>query len=325
MTLASAAPVPVPGRPARLLLVHAHPDDETLATGVTIAHHVAAGDEVHVLTCTLGEEGEVIPDELAHLAADREDRLDAHRREELRGAMASIGARSHVLREGSPERWRDSGMAGSPSAEHPRAWAAAPLEEAAAAVREVIQQVDPDLVITYDQQGGYAHPDHIRTHEATCAALAAMPAAARPALFGIYTPRSWATQDRDWLAAHPVPGWTQPEGPYPPSVVDDAVVTHAVVDPDAVAAQAAALEHHRTQVTVAGETYALSNDVAARLSGREGFARLDPGTGQPLAGDQPAETGDGSDGLSRGPAERGQERPPLVGRTATAGSPESSG
>lgn len=173
-----AEPVLVRGRPARLLFVHAHPDDESLATGVAIAHHVAAGDEVHVLTCTLGEQGEVIPPELAHLDADHEDTLGEFRRDELRGAMTAIGARSQVLGEdpavGRLSRWRDSGMAGTPAAADPRCWVRSDDAEAVAAVRAVVDEVAPDLVVTYDADGGYAHPDHIRTHEVTRAAVAAM-------------------------------------------------------------------------------------------------------------------------------------------------------
>lgn len=302
MTLAE--PVLVRGRPARLLFVHAHPDDESLATGVAIAHHVAAGDEVHVLTCTLGEQGEVIPPELAHLDADHEDTLGEFRRDELRGAMTAIGARSQVLGEdpavGRLSRWRDSGMAGTPAAEDPRCWVRSDDGKAVAAVRAVVEEVAPDLVVTYDADGGYAHPDHIRTHEVTRAAVAAMDEGGRPALFGVFTPRSWAEEDREVLAALHAPaqaGWTQPSGEFPPSVVDDAVVTHAVVDESAIAHQEAALRHHRTQVTLGpSHTYALSNDVAALLPGREGFARLDLATGLPV------------------PGEPAGERPPLVAR-----------
>lgn len=299
-----AEPVLVEGRPARLLFVHAHPDDETLATGVAIAHHVAAGDDVHVLTCTLGEQGEVIPQELAHLDAEHEDTLGEFRRDELRGAMTTIGAHSAVLGEdraaGRLSRWRDSGMAGTPSAQDPRAWVGSDDAEAVAAVRAVIDGVAPDLVITYDARGGYDHPDHIRTHEVTRRALSAMAEGSRPALFGIFIPRSWAEQDREVLAVTDEVlglGWTLPTGDFPPSVVEDAVVTHAVVDASAVERQAGALRHHRTQVTLGPRsTYALSNDIAARLSGREGYARLDPATGEPLA------------------AEVVGERPPLVAR-----------
>lgn len=299
-----AEPVVVQGRPARLLFVHAHPDDETLASGVAIAHHVAAGDEVHVLTCTLGEQGEVIPPELAHLDADHEDTLGDFRRDELRGAMTAIGAGSTVLGQdpsaGRLSRWRDSGMAGSASAQDPRAWVQADRAEARAAVSAVIDEVAPDVVITYDADGGYSHPDHIRTHEVTREAVAALDEGSRPALFGTFTPRSWAQEDRDVLTVTDEVtglGWTLPTGEFPPSVVDDEVVTHAVLDPSVVERQASALRHHRTQVTLGPrDTYALSNDIAARLSGREGYARLDPGTGQPV------------------PAAPAAERPPLVVR-----------
>ena len=278
---------------ARLLFVHAHPDDESLATGVAIAHHVAAGDEVHVLTCTLGEQGEVIPPELAHLAAEHEDTLGEYRRDELRAAMAAIGARHRVLGEdpgsGRASRWRDSGMAGTAGAQHPRAWVRADDAVATEAVAEVIAEVEPDVVVTYDAAGGYAHPDHIRTHEVTRWAVAGRPEGSRPRLFGTFTPRSWAEEDREVLASLPglgERGWTLPTGEFPPSVVDDEVVTHAVVDEAAVDQQCAALRHHRTQVTLGpGRTYALSNDIAARLPGREGYAELDLGTGQPLPGD----------------------------------------
>src|SRR5690606_26861636 len=110
------------GQPAVVVAVHAHPDDETLATGIALAHFAARGDWVHVITCTLGEEGEVIPPELAHLEGSPE--LAQVRREELAGAMAVIGVRNEFLGSDTP-RWRDSGMAGSPAAQHPDAFAAA--------------------------------------------------------------------------------------------------------------------------------------------------------------------------------------------------------
>jgi N-acetyl-1-D-myo-inositol-2-amino-2-deoxy-alpha-D-glucopyranoside deacetylase len=274
-------------RAPRLLFVHAHPDDETLATGVALAHHVARGDDVHVLTCTLGEEGEVIPPELAHLEGAEGDPLAAHRREELRGAMEVLGVTSHLLgasADGERTTYRDSGMAGSAAAAHPRAWAGADLAEAAASVRAVIDDLRPDVVVTYDHTGGYRHPDHVRTHEATCRAVAT--AAEVPVLYAVLTPLSWAVEDRAWLAAH-VPadrGWVVPGAtdPFPSQVVPDAVVTHTVVDPSVVAVQSRALECHATQVVVGEGWYALSNHVVSRLAGREGYARLDAATGRPI-------------------------------------------
>jgi len=280
----------VDDRAPRLLFVHAHPDDETLATGVAIAHHVARGDDVHVLTCTLGEEGEVIPARLAHLEGAPGDPLAAHRREELRGAMEVLGVTHHLLGaagDGAPPAYRDSGMAGSPAAAHPRAWAGADLADAAAAVRAVLDDVRPDVVVTYDATGGYGHPDHVRTHDATCRAVAS--SADAPVLYAVLTPLSWAVEDRQWLAEH-VPadrGLVVPgdDDPFASSVVPDPVVTHAVVDPSVVPLQARALLSHETQVVVGDGWYALSNHVVSRLAGREGYARLDAATGRPTRED----------------------------------------
>jgi N-acetyl-1-D-myo-inositol-2-amino-2-deoxy-alpha-D-glucopyranoside deacetylase len=278
------------GRAPRLLFVHAHPDDETLATGVAIAHHVARGDDVHVLTCTSGEEGEVIPAHLSHLEGAPGDPLGAHRRHELRAAMDVLGVTSHLLGDpgdGGHLRYRDSGMAGSRAAAHPRAWAGADLADAAAAVRAVLDEVRPDVVVTYDATGGYRHPDHVRTHEATCRAVASC--ADVPVLYAVLTPMSWALEDRRWLAEHvpadrglAVPG---PDDAFMSSVVPDEVVTHRVVDPAVVAVQARALRAHETQVVVGDGWYALSNHVVSRLAGREGFARLDAASGRPTSQD----------------------------------------
>ena len=288
------------GTRAPLLFVHAHPDDETLTTGLAMAHYVRAGHQVHLLTCTLGEEGEVIPVELAGLSSAHTDTLGAHRREELRAAMAVLGVQHQVLGEnpaaGVGSRYRDSGMAGTPSAANPSAFVNADVDEAAALVAEVVRLVGPAAVVTYDRHGGYGHPDHIQTHRVTCAALASIEDDARPALLAVLTPQSWAREDRRWLARHRAASaagadahWLlpDPEGEYPVSVVDDGLVTHELVLPELVPMQAEALRRHRTQVTVAadGLTYTLSNDLAARLSGREGYAVLDPTTGE-LAGQQ---------------------------------------
>jgi N-acetyl-1-D-myo-inositol-2-amino-2-deoxy-alpha-D-glucopyranoside deacetylase len=272
-----------------LLFVHAHPDDETLTAGLTMARYVRGGHPVHVLTCTLGEEGEVIPPELHHLDAAHDDVLGPYRLGELADAMAVLGVTNEVLgaepAAGVLSRYRDSGMAGMPSAADPRAFVNADVDEAAALVAEVVRRVRPAVVVTYDQDGGYGHPDHVQTHRVTCAAIASLPLDERPALYAVLVPASWARQDREWLNDHaPVDtGWQlpDPDGDYPPSVVDDDLVTHEVVCPELVPLQAAALRAHVTQVTVAasGEVYALSNDIAVRIPGREGFSRLDPATG----------------------------------------------
>jgi N-acetyl-1-D-myo-inositol-2-amino-2-deoxy-alpha-D-glucopyranoside deacetylase len=279
--------------PRRLLFVHAHPDDETLTCGITMAHHVAAGDEVHVLTCTLGEEGEVIPPELAHLEGHPDDLLGPYRHGELIEAMSRIGAHLHVLGAdpgaGRLSRYRDSGMAGSAAAARPEAFARADPHVAADLVADVVRRVRPDVLVTYDVHGGYGHPDHIQTHRVTRAALQTLSAdEVPPRVFQLLTPLSWARADRAALpdlrpAAYglTVPA---PDAPYPPSVVPDEQVTHVVEDRAAKVVKNAALRAHRTQVIVATEDlHGLSNRIAIRTSEREGFGQVDPHTWRPVA------------------------------------------
>ncbi|RNI19489.1 N-acetyl-1-D-myo-inositol-2-amino-2-deoxy-alpha-D-glucopyranoside deacetylase [Flexivirga caeni] len=275
----------------RLVFVHAHPDDESLWTGLAIAHHAARGDEVQVLTCTLGEEGEVIPAELRHLElppgmprpVDAPDPLADLRRDELHSAVKELGARSvTVLADG---RYRDSGMAGTPSAQHPRAFTGAQTARVSHDIAAYLREMRPQIVVTYDAHGGYGHPDHIRTHEATRAAVASL--AEPPAFYTVVTPRSWAVEDRTWLAEHTTaPGVVvpSPDEAFLPSVVEDDVVTHVVIDADALEQQTAALRRHRTQVNVFDGYYTLSNAVATRLAAREAFVRLDPLSGAALPG-----------------------------------------
>lgn len=286
---------------ATLLFVHAHPDDETLTCGITMAHHAAMGDSVHVLTCTLGEEGEVVPPELAHLQGAAGDPLGPFRLEEVREAMRRLGVHHAVLgadpATGTTSSHRDSGMAGMASAEHPRAFAAADVETVGARVAEHCRALRPDVVVTYDATGGYEHPDHVQTHRVTMAALRQLGPEERPAYaFHICTPRSWVGPDRRWLREH-VPaelGLAYPadDDRVISSTVDDDLVTHVVIDPVHLPAQVGALDAHRTQLRVwPGGYYTLTNDVAARLAGREAFVRVDPETGdriEPAAGEGPA-------------------------------------
>lgn len=271
-----------------LLFVHAHPDDETLATGVTVAQRAIEGADVHVLTCTLGDEGEVIPADLAHHLSALDDTLGAYRRVELRAAMEALGAVEHVLGEDvrgpGNAAFRDSGMAGTPTMDHPRALCRVPLHEVADAIGEHLRALRPDVVVTYDPCGGYQHPDHVRVHQATCAAVAELAEGERPALWAVVVRRSRAMGDRRWLAENvatqeritvPAPGED-----YPAAVVDDALIAWEVTgDLAALARRDAALAAHRTQVRLGSGWYALSNDVAARLQSTESFVPLDPDTG----------------------------------------------
>ena len=155
----------------RLLFVHAHPDDETMTNGATIAHYVARGAQVQVVTCTLGEEGEVIGEQWAQLAVDHADQLGGYRIGELTAALQALGLDGPVYL-GGPGRWRDSGMVGSPARDRQR-FSDADQREAVGALVAIIRELRPHVVVTYDPNGGYGHPDHIQAHVVTTAAVSA--------------------------------------------------------------------------------------------------------------------------------------------------------
>src|SRR4051812_46124809 len=169
-----------------------------------MAHHVSRGHEVHVLTCTLGEEGEVIPPGLAHLEGDPDDRLGPHRHGELTRALARIGAQGHLLgadpAAGRLSRFRDSGMVGSRAAARPEAFAGADLDLVGGLVADILRELRPDVVVTYDEHGGYGHPDHVQTHRATRRAFELLDDSQLPRrAYELLTPSSWAVEDRSWL------------------------------------------------------------------------------------------------------------------------------
>jgi N-acetyl-1-D-myo-inositol-2-amino-2-deoxy-alpha-D-glucopyranoside deacetylase len=284
----------VPAR--RLLLVHAHPDDETIGTGATMARYAAGGVQVTLVTCTLGEEGEILVPGLAQLAADQADQLGGWRIHELARAMAELGVTDHRFLGGAG-RFRDSGMAGSPANDKPRAfWQAATRPEvfdaAVGALVEVLREVRPQVVITYDELGGYGHPDHVMAHRVTMAAVAAAADAAHPAagavwqvakLYWTALPRSAMGAQLAALRSAGGAGFELPESLEDvPHLVADDLVTSVVDAPEFVPAQARALAAHATQVTVRGRFFALSNNLGRQVTGTEHF-RLVAGTpGGPL-------------------------------------------
>lgn len=164
----------------RIAFVHAHPDDETIATGALIAHLGRTGHEVVLLTATRGEMGEVVPGPLSHLEGTPE--LESHRERELAGALEVLGIRTHAFLGGAdaraaglePRRYLDSGMrwireglAGPAEESDERSLCAADEEAVAGDIAAWLSGVGAEMVITYDAGGGYGHPDHVRTHDAT--------------------------------------------------------------------------------------------------------------------------------------------------------------
>lgn len=266
-----------------------------------MALYAAQGVHVTLVTCTLGEQGEVIPADRQHLESGRDDALGPHRAAELARAMAALGVHDHRLLAGG--RWRDSGMAwlepgiagGGSRTPDADALVNADLGEAAAALAEVLLEVRPQVVVTYDPRGGYGHPDHIKAHEITAAAVELIRAEpgptddGPPSVYWIRVPRSWAEQERAELngGGRTPPSMLPPraDAAYPPAVVDDATVT-AVVDGTAyLDRKRAALQAHATQIRVEGDCYALSNGEAHLLTGREAYQRVGAEPGRPWAPD----------------------------------------
>ena len=234
-----------------MLFVHAHPDDESITTGGTIALLVERGSQVTVVTCTRGELGEVIPADLAGLEGDG-GALATVRAEELARALAALGVVDHRFLgdadarwvEREPRRYTDSGMRWGDNGAEPaeslaaNALCAADFGEVAADLATVIDAVKPGAVVSYDSHGGYGHPDHVRAH-----------AAARHAA--------------DVMG---VPFWT---------VDTDAESSSLRVDVSAVLdRKIAALAAHRTQIVVEGDRFSLSSGPSRPIDRTEGFTRL---------------------------------------------------
>ncbi len=277
----------------RLLLVHAHPDDETIATGITMAKYAAEGAHVALVTCTLGEEGEILLPELEHLAAGRDDALGAHRQQELAAAMAALGVEDWRLLGGAG-RFRDSGMMGTEPNERADCFWRADLLEAATALAGVIREVQPQVVVTYDDFGGYGHPDHIQAHRVTHYAMAlAESPTFRPDLGAPWSvakaywtafPRSVIVAGIEALKSQGVDDeFTAMDPDDLPFACDDALVTTQVDGPEYLEAKLAALRAHGTQVNVEEGFFALSNNIGAQAFATEYF-RIARGVAAPADG-----------------------------------------
>lgn len=239
----------------RVLFIHAHPDDETIATGGTIATLVDRGAYVTVVTCTRGESGEVIPDDLQHLLASGEALAD-HRERELSFAMGVLGVADHRFlgEAGSrwpgrePRRYVDSGMAWGPHGAiaadtvHADSFTAADFGEIAADIAAVITDVRPSVIVSYNEGGGYGHPDHVRAHQAARRAA------------DVYGIPFYVVEPQDSAAA--------------------ADATVAIDVSPVLDRKKAAMEAHRTQIIVTGDRFALSNNVWAPIDDVESFRRL---------------------------------------------------
>jgi N-acetyl-1-D-myo-inositol-2-amino-2-deoxy-alpha-D-glucopyranoside deacetylase len=277
MTAPARTPSP-DGR--RLLLVHAHPDDESIATGATMAKYAAEGAAVTLVTCTLGELGEIIPPDLAHLAADRDGGLGQYRIGELAAACAALGVTDHRFLGGAG-RWQDSGMMGEPSNRAASCFWQADVDEAAAALLEVIRDVRPQVMVSYDANGFYGHPDHIQAHRVAMRAFGQAGGLVRK-MYANTMPKSVLAGMVEQMRGsdpeeHPAggTGFTEVQSADElPFGVPDEVVTTEVDAVPYLDAKLNAMRAHATQISVDSPFYALSNNLGVRAFGVEYYILL---------------------------------------------------
>ena len=263
----------------RILLVHAHPDDESITTGATMAKYVSEGAKVTLVTCTLGEEGEILVPGLSHLASDKDDKLGEHRITELAAAMEKLNVTDWRILGGAGA-FRDSGMIGTPPNERKDNFWQSDLLEATKHLVRIIREVKPQVLVTYDDFGGYGHPDHIKAHRVATYAvdLAAVPS------FALDLGEPWEVQKVYWTAfpksviragieelkaKGDTSDFATQDPDNIPFACDDELVTSSIDAGDFADAKFAALAAHETQISTDDSFFALSNNLGNRVMGVE--------------------------------------------------------
>ncbi len=252
----------------RILLVHAHPDDETINNGATMALYAALGAQVTLITCTRGEEGEVLTPELTHLASSETDSLGEHREIELANAMKALGVTDFRFLAEGEGKYRDSGMMGTEPNNRADVFWQADLEEASDYLVKVIDEVKPHILITYDEIGGYGHPDHIQAHRVAMRASEK----SKWQIQKIY----WNTMPKSVLAESMAKMKELGSDFFGADNVDDlpfakedSFVTTLIDGNSYVDAKMAAMKAHHTQISLDGPFFALSNNLGLQVWGHE--------------------------------------------------------
>jgi N-acetyl-1-D-myo-inositol-2-amino-2-deoxy-alpha-D-glucopyranoside deacetylase len=252
----------------RLLLVHAHPDDETINNGATMAMYAALGADVTLVTCTRGEEGEVLVEAHAHKAATHDDLLGKHREVELADAMKALGVKDYRFLGAPHVQYRDSGMMETEPNKRPDNFWNANLDEATNHLQVIIDEVKPHVMITYDEFGGYGHPDHIQAHRVAMAA-------AEKSSWGIskiywnVTPRSVIQEGIEKMKALGSDFMGVDNAEDLPFCKDDSFVTAHIDGNEYVDQKMDAMRAHATQIAVDGPFFALSNNLGLQIWGNE--------------------------------------------------------
>lgn len=256
--------------PLTYLFTHAHPDDETINNGATICKLLAQGNRVAILTSTRGEEGEVLVPELAMLASNQEDRLGEHREIEIARAMKILGVTDHRFLGGSRNKYRDSGMIGTPPNQRKDNFWQADFETAVEDCVKEILDIKPDVVITYDEYGGYGHPDHIQTHRVTMAAIEKVkPDWEVKRVYWCAMPRSLMEKGLVKLKEKGVVIPGMESAAELDFLTDDELVTTHINAEKYAKRKIIAMLEHRTQITQESEFFMLARALGEEVFGHE--------------------------------------------------------
>lgn len=252
----------------RILLVHAHPDDETINNGATMALYADRGAQVTLVTCTRGEEGEVLVPGLSHLASTGQDLLGSHRETELALAMKALGISDYRFLGSPTTKFRDSGMMGTEPNNRPDVFWQADLATVARILVEVIEDVKPHILITYDEIGGYGHPDHIQAHRVAMRA-AELAVWQIQKIYWNTIPKSVIAQGMEKMKEIGSDFFGAESIDDVPFAKDDEFVTTLIDGADYVESKMAAMKAHETQIALDGPFFALSNNLGMQIWGDE--------------------------------------------------------
>jgi mycothiol conjugate amidase Mca len=264
--------------PLTIMVVHAHPDDEAIGTGGMLARYSAEGVRTVLVTATLGEEGEIVVPELN--TPEVKARLAEVRREELNQAVAILGIRDLEILG-----YRDSGMAGSESNSHPECFNMADPDEATGRLVRLVRAYRPQVLVSYNEFGGYGHPDHIACHKATVAAFdaagdpARYPQAGPPwtplKLYYTNSPRHLFQRAWEQMRERGMPTpLDDPNFDIARFTVPDDQITTAMEIGDFTRQKFESLLVHRTQIAPDGRFMSVPDDIRRELFGKEYFTRV---------------------------------------------------
>ena len=265
----------------RILLVHAHPDDETINNGATMALYADRGAQVTLVTCTRGEEGEVLVPGLSHLASTDQDLLGLHRETELAAAMKALGISDYRFLGAPTTKFRDSGMMGTEQNNRPDVFWQADLDTAARILVEVIEEVKPHILITYDEIGGYGHPDHIQAHRVAMRA-SELSTWQIQKIYWNTIPKSVIAQGMEKMKEIGSNFFGAESIDDVPFAKDDEFVTSLIDGSDYVESKMAAMKAHETQIALDGPFFALSNNLGMQIWGDEYYTLVKGEKGAPF-------------------------------------------